>query len=320
MSSPLPITFHPLLMERPWGGRRLETELHITLPDSKTIGELWALVDRPEAQSIVNNGPFQERSLHELWSQERFTIFGSKHLNNTSPRFPLLCKILDAAETLSLQVHPSATSAVIFNGELKTEFWYFLKTEPDACCYAGFKKGVTREAFETALKMGTLEEILHRIITQEGDSLFIPSGRLHALGRGNLVIEIQENSDTTYRVFDWNRRDQEGRARSLHLEEAMASIDFEDEEPSLEAQPSLITSHCFHSEKWNLSTARSISTFNDFAVFTCLTGQLTCGDQTFHPGAFFLLPSSSKESILTPQIPGTTLLCTRLPYYSVLNR
>jgi mannose-6-phosphate isomerase len=313
MASPYPIIFEPLFMERPWGGRRLETELHIPLPNSKPIGELWALVDRPEAQSIVRHGPFQGKSLHELWSQERVAIFGAKHRDNGSPHFPLLCKILDAKETLSLQVHPSAMSALAFNGELKTEFWYFLKTEPSACCYAGFKKGATREDFETALNKGTLEGILHRIVTQEGDSLFIPSGRLHALGGGNLVIEIQENSDTTYRVFDWNRRDQEGRPRALHLEEAMASIDFEDEEPSLQGKTTLITSDYFHSEKWNLSTSRSISTFDDFAIFTCLTGQLTCWDQTFHPGTFFLLPANSEKTTLTPKTPDTTVLCTRLP-------
>ncbi len=314
MTLPHPITFHPLLMERPWGGRRLETELHIPLPGSAPIGELWALVDRPEAQSIVSRGPLEGKSIHELWSKERAAVFGTKHLKNNSPTFPLLCKILDAAEMLSLQVHPSATSAVNFHGERKTEFWYFLKTEPEAFCYAGLKKGVTRKAFETALKNGTVEKTLHQLTAKKGDSLFIPSGRLHALGGGNLVIEIQQNSDTTYRVFDWNRCDAEGRSRTLHLEEAMASIDFEDQEPKLQKDSATIVSDYFHSEKWNLSTPRSIDTSDDFAIFTCLTGKVTCLHQTFRPGDFFLLPATPEATLLTPDTNETTLLCTRLPF------
>lgn len=313
MPSPHPITFRPLLMERPWGGRSLETELNIPLPDSVPIGELWALVDRPEAQSIVSRGALEGKSIHELWTEQRASIFGTKHLVNSSPTFPLLCKILDAAEMLSLQVHPNATSAISFQGEPKTEFWYFLKTEPKAFCYAGLKKGVTREAFEAALKKGDVEKTLHVVTAKNGDSLFIPSGRLHALGGGNLVIEIQQNSDTTYRVFDWNRRDTKGNARALHLDEAMTSIDFGDHEPQLQINVATVISTYFHSEKWTLSVPRPVDTNDDFAIFTCLTGKVTCQDQTFHPGDFFLLPASPQEFILIPQAKDTTLLCTRLP-------
>ncbi len=313
MISPSPITFKPLLMERPWGGRLLETELHIPLPTSVLIGELWALVDRPEAQSIVETGPLQGTSLHELWSHQRAAIFGAKHLNNKATSFPLLCKILDATEMLSLQVHPRRTATSKFHGEPKTEFWYFLKTAPDAFCYAGLKKRGSRTMFERALKNGTLDKILHRIAVKEEDSLFIPSGRLHALGKGNLVIEIQQNSDTTYRVFDWNRRDHEGRTRSLHHEEAMDSIDFEDEEPSLQTRGSAVASDYFHTEKWNLEAPCQITNSEEFAIFTCLTGKVECQDKTFHPGNFFLLPALQKKFTLTPLTHNTSLLCTRLP-------
>ena len=308
-----PITFKPILMERPWGGRLLETEFHITLPKSTLIGELWALVDRSEAQSIVENGPLQGKTLHQLWNHYRVAIFGSKHLRNSSSSFPLLCKILDATEMLSLQVHPRATTASKLRGEPKTEFWFFLKTDVDAFCYAGLKKGVTRTMFECSLKNGTLNQVLHCINVKTGDSLFIPSGRLHALGKGNLVIEIQQNSDTTYRVFDWNRRDSEGRTRTLHFEEAMESIDFEDEEPSLQNRDSPMISNYFHSEKWNLSISREITTSEDFAIITCLTGEIECQGMTFHPGDFFLLPALQKKFTLTPLTQNTSFICTRLP-------
>lgn len=309
-------------MQRPWGGHRLATDLGIVLPNDLNavaalpIGELWALVDRPEAQSIVSAGPLQGKSLHELWREERLAIFGAKHLNNNSPRFPLICKILDAKETLSLQVHPRATttSASQFRGESKTEFWYFLKADGNTCSYAGLKKGVTREVFEHALQSGTIEQTLHQLAPTNGDSLFLPSGRLHALGGGNLVIEIQQNSDTTYRVFDWNRRDNDGRMRTLHLEEAMESIDFEDQEPSLHDRRLAIASDYFHTEKWNLSVASTIETSDECAILTCVHGRLQCGNQIFSPGDFFLLPALREKTLLTPLDQETTLLCTRLRF------
>lgn len=300
-------------MERPWGGRRLEEDLHILLPDSLKIGELWALVDRPEAQSIVSHGPFAGKTLHELWSEERLCIFGRKHLHHPSLAFPLLCKILDAREMLSLQVHPQNDMATErSHDEPKTEFWYFLKADPEAFCYAGIKKGVTREALENAVKNSSLENLLHRIAVKQDDALFIPSGRLHALGQGTLVVEIQQNSDTTYRVFDWNRRDSEGHLRTLHLEKALDSIDFEDQEPSLHDTNLMITSDYFNSKKWELTEAMTLETSDEFAIITCLSGQVECCKEIFSPGNFFLLPAGRGQTPFIPKADGTTLLCTYL--------
>ena len=302
-------------MERPWGGRRLETELHLSLPATVPIGELWGISDRPEAQSIVCDGPFQGTSMHELWTEQRAEIFGTNHLANPSPKFPLLCKLLDAAEPLSLQVHPRAAEAVLLHGEPKTECWYFLNAQPGAFCYAGLRKGVTQEAFEKALNEGTLEPLLHTIPIKSGESLFIPSGRLHAIGKGVLLVEIQQNSDTTYRVFDWNRRDLQGNLRTLHIKEALASIDFTDYEPTLKdtSKAPVADSDFFHVEKWILDAPRLAVEPNDFALFTCLTGNVTCGDQTYHPGDFFLVPTSMQGVLLLPQTVHTSVLCTHLP-------
>jgi mannose-6-phosphate isomerase len=148
-------------------------------------------------------------------------------------RFPLLIKILDAQEVLSLQVHPPAAVAARLGGEPKTEMWYVARAEPGAELFAGLKAGVTRAEFERQLATQTVAECFHRIATREGDAMFLPSGRVHALGAGMVIFEVQQNSDTTYRVFDWNRVDGHGKARELHVPQSLASIDYGDFEPAL---------------------------------------------------------------------------------------
>src|SRR5687767_1695966 len=146
-------------------------------------------------------------------------------------RFPLLCKILDAREKLSLQVHPPSPAL----GEPKTEMWYIARADAGAQLYVGLKRGVTRHDFERALQGGTVEECFHTIPVRTGDTMFLPSGRVHAIGAGLVIFEIQQNSDTTFRVFDWNRVGLDGRPRDLHVAESLQSIDFDDVEPSLAA-------------------------------------------------------------------------------------
>ena len=145
-------------------------------------------------------------------------------------RFPLLCKLLDARERLSLQVHPPRESSI---GEPKTEMWYIASAAPGAELYVGLKQGVTRERFEAAIRAGGVEECFHRIEVRTGDAMFLPSGRVHAIGAGLVIFEIQQNSDTTFRVFDWDRVGLDGHPRELHIEESLQSIDFTDVEPSL---------------------------------------------------------------------------------------
>jgi mannose-6-phosphate isomerase len=148
-------------------------------------------------------------------------------------RFPLLVKILDAEEKLYLQVHPPASRAAALGGEPKTEIWYITRAKPGAELYAGLRKGTTRAEFEQCLKSGTVAECFHRVPVRAGDAMFLPSGRVHAIGAGLVIFEIQQNSDTTYRVFDWNRRDASGQPRQLHVQESLECIDFNDFEPQL---------------------------------------------------------------------------------------
>ena len=148
-------------------------------------------------------------------------------------RFPLLVKILDAQEKLSLQVHPPPGKAAELGGEPKTEMWYITEAAPGAELYVGLKRGVSREEFERKIKSGTVAECFHRVSVRPGDAMFLPSGRVHALGAGIVLFEFQQNSDTTYRVFDWNRLGLDGKPRELHIAQSLASIDFNDFEPSL---------------------------------------------------------------------------------------
>ena len=217
----------PLMQERIWGGRNLE-KLGRALPEGKKIGESWELVDRPEAQSVVVE---TGETLGSLWSgSQQEKIFGRRAPEGK--HFPILIKLLDAEEKLSLQVHPPAKKAKQMGGEPKTEMWFFLETEAGAEIYVGLKKGVGRGEFAKALKEGSVSECFHRLKTEPGQAMFLPSGRVHAIGAGNVILEIQQNSDTTYRVDDWGRKDEGGQSRALHVKEALESICWDDEEPS----------------------------------------------------------------------------------------
>ncbi len=230
---PVPIRFLPQYHTRVWGGRRLETMLGRSLPDDQPYGESWELSDRPDCQSVVASGPLAGLTLHQLWQAHRREIFGELLQADPRPRFPLLIKVLDCADDLSIQVHPPAAVAPELGGEPKSEMWHFVAVEPAAMLYAGLRWGVTREQFARTLESGTVAECVHALQPAAGDSLMVPSGRLHALGAGLLVFEIQQNSDTTYRVFDWNRLGLDGRPRQLHVAESLRCIDFADFEPDL---------------------------------------------------------------------------------------
>ena len=308
-----PLTFQPIFIERMWGGRRLESEFHKKLPPQKRIGESWEIVDRPEAQSVVADGPLRGRTLHELWTQQRDEIFGDVP---DVPSFPLLIKLLDAQEKLSLQVHPPETVASRLGGEPKNEFWYVAAAGPDAELFLGFLEPVTRDSFEQRLREGTVIDHVHRIAVQAGDAVFLPAGRVHAIGAGNLLIEIQQNSDTTYRVFDWNRTDPAtGTARDLHIAQAIQCINFEDVQPQL-IQPQddlLISDQSFEIRKWNLDEVREAAPVGYFTIIYCLTGNLNCAEASLRPGEIFLVPAHSKDRQLKPLVPDTSLLRVTIP-------
>lgn len=299
-------------MERIWGGRRLESEFGKNLPDDAHIGEAWEIVDRAEAQSVVRHGPLRDQRLHDLWMQDRQSIFGDV---SDSPRFPLLIKLLDAHDRLSLQVHPPEEIASSLGGEPKTEFWYIAAAQSGAKIYAGLRESVSPNEFATAVRDGKIESLTHALPVRAGDAMFLPSGRFHAIGGGIVLFEIQQNSDTTYRVFDWNRKDEQGKERALHVDQAVRSIDFDDTAPQL-VRPEgeqLVRCDYFEIQKWMLDEAREIAPKGEFAIIGCLTGGVRCVDVDLRPGEFALVPACLEDRQVHSRADDTALLRVTIP-------
>jgi mannose-6-phosphate isomerase len=227
-----PLTFQPRFKDRIWGGRELARLYAKQIPAGKAIGESWEISDRPGDASVITNGPLTGKDLRWLMENHAAEVLGGAR-PAAEGRFPLLCKILDARKKLSLQVHPPAGKAKELHGEPKTEMWFIADAAPDASLYVGLKHGVTRAEFEKKIADGSVADCFHRLSVRAGDSMFLPSGRVHAIGEGLVIFEIQQNSDTTYRVFDWNRVGLDGKPRELHVAQSLASIDFNDFEPKL---------------------------------------------------------------------------------------
>ena len=218
-----PLKFKPIYKELIWGGYKLRNILGKDFPADKKIGESWELVDLPNDKSIVANGEFAGKTLSELLQKYPEQIIGQK---NYQPPFGLLIKLIDAADVLSVQVHPDGqTVKKLKTGSPKTECWYIIDAEPNACIYKGLKAGTTRERFEQSINDGTCAELLNKVAVKTGQCHLLPAGTVHAIGAGILIAEIQTPSDTTFRVFDWNRL-QNGKPRQLHIEQALESIHF----------------------------------------------------------------------------------------------
>ncbi|MDI3534961.1 MAG: mannose-6-phosphate isomerase [Thermosediminibacterales bacterium] len=219
-----PLKFEPIYKEKIWGGINIGKKFQRNLCKKKRIGESWEIACRENGDSRVINGFFKNYALSELIKK-----YDKKLLGRGYARFPLLVKIIDASQKLSVQVHPDDEYARINeDGESgKTEMWYIIDALPGSKLVLGLKNGVCKEDFRKALEEGCLHTYLNEIEVQPGDVLYIPAGMLHAIGEGILLAEVQQNSDTTYRVYDWNRVGSDGKPRELHVDKALEVIDFE---------------------------------------------------------------------------------------------
>ncbi len=220
-----PLEFEPLLKQTIWGGRRLETKLNKKLGSAEDYAESWEIVDHGVDQSVVCNGELAGQTLKQLITADKTFIFG---VNQQPTDFPLLLKYLDCNRVLSVQVHPDDSYALrMVPPDLgKTEAWYIVESEPESLVYAGLKSGVTKRDLVEALENGEAEKVLHAFHPDAGDVIYIPAGTVHALGAGLLVAEIQQSSDTTFRLYDWNRVDGEGNSRELHIQKSLEVTDF----------------------------------------------------------------------------------------------
>jgi mannose-6-phosphate isomerase len=298
-----PLTFRPIFKERVWGGRNLERLYHKPIPAGVPIGESWEIADRPGDVSVIANGPLAGRDLHWLMENHAAELLGSAAAPHG--RFPLLIKILDAQDTLSLQVHPPAAKAAELNGEPKTEMWFIADARPSAALFVGLRRGITRGDFERRISDGRVAECFHRHEVRAGDAMFLPSGRVHAIGAGNVIFEIQQNSDTTYRVFDWNRVGLDGKPRDLHIRESLASIDFNDFEPPLvphavtqrgtESVRPLAQCSLFTVEQVALPDGGELALTAQLQVLGLISGRLSVssasGEADLRPGEFCMVPA-----------------------------
>lgn len=244
-----PLRFRPVYQDYVWGGDRIGRLFGRDVPPGRQA-ESWEIADRPEGMGVVLNGVLAGRTLHDLVVSMGPDLLGRRVRADV---FPLLIKVIDARETLSVQVHPDNESAAGVGGEPKTEMWYVLAADPDACVYCGLQPGVTREAFGRAVPAGTLASMLVRVPVRANDAVYVPGGRVHAIGAGCLLLECQQNSNTTYRIHDWGRVGADGKPRPLHIEQAMKVIRWTDHEPPL-VRPRLVESMS-HNERWEVLTS-----------------------------------------------------------------
>jgi mannose-6-phosphate isomerase len=306
-----PFVFKPIFKDRIWGGHELARLYAKKIPAGQPIGESWEISDRPGDASIIASGPLAGKDLRWLMENHAAEILGDAKPAAVG-RFPLLCKILDAREKLSLQVHPPANKARELKGEPKTEMWFIADAAPDASLYVGLKRGVTRAEFERKISDGSVADCFHRIPVKAGDTMFLPSGRVHAIGDGLVIFEIQQNSDTTYRVFDWNRVGLDGQPRELHIAQSLASIDFNDFEPKLvpanyRQGPSfkfrqLVEDPLFNVQEMVFENAGSVKLAGQYLrIIAAIQGAATIADADsgiaaqLKAGDFCLLPASLKN-------------------------
>jgi mannose-6-phosphate isomerase len=318
-----PLRFEPILRRYLWGGRRLGSLLGKAIGEGNDYAESWEICDRPDDQSLVAYGPLEGISLGELVRERADELLG-RHA--PLARFPLLFKFLDAHKTLSVQVHPDDVQAERLDPpDLgKTEAWVVLDAQPGSLIYAGLKRGFDRAALERELTRGTCELCLHRFEPKPGDCIFLPAGMVHAVGAGLVVAEIQQSSDVTYRLFDWNRAGPDGRPRTLHVEQALAAIDFDygpaaPQTPGPGAGPHverLVECDKFVLDRWKVTSPEAIGGDDRCHLLAVLEGELMiAGDPDERPlkkGDTALVPASLGATELRPRGP-TVLLDAYLP-------
>lgn len=263
-----PFKLTPYFKETIWGGNKLKTMFNKPIPNDK-IGESWEISTRPEGVSYVNSVPFDR-----FFAEHKEEIMG----NGFKGDFPLLVKLIDASDRLSVQVHPSDENS-------KTEMWYILAAEENARLIAGFKEDMDKETLKKSAENGTLEQYMNFVPVHAGDSFFIPAGLVHAIGKGIVILEIQQNSDTTYRLYDYNR------GREIHVEKAVACADLSKYKPHMFPKNCLASCEFFKVYKGNAPLSLS-----GFAIVFAESGKVYVGDVVAEKGEFVIIPASAGKT------------------------
>ena len=333
-----PLQFAPLFRSYIWGGRGLYDYLGKAIPDEGAWAESWEIVDHGPDQSIINHGPLAGTSLGQAIAKHPREILGdvvfqSQTTSTSGHRqlhFPLLLKYLDCHQVLSVQVHPNDAYGLKMSqpDHGKTEAWYVVEAKPEAIIYAGLLSGVTRKDLAAAIAAGKTETCLHQIKPQRGDCVFIPAGTVHALGSGLIVAEIQQSSDTTFRLFDWNRVDAQGKSRPLHIEQALDVIDYtrgpvspqipQNLPSNVNTEPrhdSLVKCSKFHIERWSGCGSCQVNQPGRFTLLTLPAGQgvLSWAKEKINlkAGDSVLIPASTPTVSWESSDPAAVVLTAR---------
>jgi mannose-6-phosphate isomerase len=313
-----PIKFTPILKEKIWGGNKLKTQLNKNT-DLSNIGESWEISDVKGDTSIVSNGVYKGKTLKELQVEFKSDLIGEKNYKTFGYKFPLLIKFIDAKKDLSIQLHPNDRLAAKRHDSFgKTEMWYVLQADKGANLIVGFNQKITRELYSKHLKEKTLPSILNFDEVSSGDTYFIEVGRVHAIGAGVMVAEIQQTSDITYRIYDWDRVDAQGNARELHNDLAIDAIDFNmpdnfRKQYSKTANMSNTMVQCQYFQTHYLNVTTSLNKINDkdsFIIYMCVEGSAEIVangvSESLKKGETLLLPAGLKTYNITAK--NATLL------------
>lgn len=300
--------FEPLLKQTLWGGDKIIPFKHLNT-QMERVGESWEISGVKDNETIVANGPDKGKSLNRLVSEQKAKLVGEENYQRFGDEFPLLVKFIDASQDLSIQVHPNdETAHRLGKPHGKTEMWYTLESAPGAHLYNGLKKKITAEEYEQMVANDTIVDALAHYEIKEGDVFYIPAGRIHAIGSGCFVTEIQETSDVTFRIYDYKRKDKDGNYRELHIKEAAQCIDFTvlpnyraGYEPILNKGVQLVESPYFTTAVYDLTEPMTLdySELDSFVILIAVKGEgaITCnGEQmTFKMGDTILLPATTNE-------------------------
>lgn len=306
------LKFQPILKERIWGGRKLEN-FGKQLPEQKPIGESWEISGVAGDISTVSNGALKGNNLQELIEIYMGDLVGEKVYEQFGEEFPLLIKLIDAQDYLSIQVHPDdELAAERHHSYGKTEMWHIIDNEPGAQLYLGFNQKTDKAKYIEYLEKGELEKLLASYVVKKDDTFFIPAGAIHAIGKGILIAEIQQTSDITYRVYDFNRTDDKGNARELHTELALDAIDYSvrgdynvTREPKANEVVKLTSCQYFETNTVMVdgSFERDYVSLDSFVIYICLDGEMTLstddGKETIAKGETILIPASVDSVVIT---------------------
>jgi len=309
-----PLRFHAYFKEKLWGGQKIKEVLGKDFGNLRNCGETWEISGVDGHISIVKEGVLEGRKLTDLMSEFKGELLGNRVYETFGDRFPLLVKFIDANDDLSIQVHPDDNLAKERHNSFgKTEMWYIMQADSGASLISGFNREVSQEIYEDHFNSGRLTDILNREQAEAGDVFFLPAGRVHTIGKGLLLAEIQQTSDITYRIYDFDRVGVDGKKRELHVEQALAAIDYkyyDDIKTQYQAEKNkpveLATCPYFTTSRMNLTQAavRKYNQLDSFVIYVVASGKARLsyghGEMDIEMGDAVLVPASISEVNITP--------------------